>query len=156
MFSFFAGVHLNDYLSFQGNYTWNRNDVRYHALRGGAFYDQPAQTTHQLGLIDAMLYFRRRTSWVRPFLTLGTGVAHLASDAGPPTGELGMTPGSFSEYSPVVNFSVGIDLEVRRGWKIRYTFAETIQPNSLSKRLTPPGERNLASFRNLFGFVKYF
>ena len=41
VFSFFAGVHLNDYLSFQGSYTWNRNDVRYHALRGGAFYDQP-------------------------------------------------------------------------------------------------------------------
>lgn len=156
VFSPFAGVHLNDYLSFQASYTWNRNDVRYHALSGVEFYDQAAETTHQLGLIDAMLYFRRRASWVRPYLTLGGGVAHLASDAVTATGLLGGAPGSFSEYSPVVNFSVGIDLEVRRGWKIRYIFAETIQPNSLSKRLTPPGERNLASFRNLFGFVKYF
>jgi hypothetical protein len=56
----------------------------------------------------------------------------------------------------VVNFSVGMDLEIRDGWKFRYMFAETIQLNTLSKRLTPPGERNLAGFRNFFGFVKYF
>jgi hypothetical protein len=152
----FFGLHVNDYLSFQTSYIWNSNDVRYHALRGEAFYDQAAETTHQLGVVDAMLYFRRRESWVRPYLTLGTGVAHLSSDAEPATGALGSPPGSFSVYSPVVNFSVGMDLEIRDGWKFRYMFAETIQLNTLSKRLTPPGERNLAGFRNFFGFVKYF
>jgi hypothetical protein len=152
----FLGVHVNDYLTFQASYLWNRNDVRYHSLQGTVFYDQPARTTHHLLLADLMVYFRRRDSRVRPYLAAGTGVARLSSDAGPAAGAAGGAPGSFVDYSPVLNVAVGIDLRVRGGWRFRYSFGETIQRNALSHRLTPPGERNLAGFRNLFGFVKDF
>jgi hypothetical protein len=152
----FFGVHVNDYLTFQASYLWNRNDVRFHSLQGAAFYDQPARTFHHLLLGDAMVYFRPRASLFRPYLSAGTGVARLSSDAEPAAGSAAGAPGSFTDYSPVLNVAVGIDVRVRRGWRFRYSFAETIQRNSLSNRLTPPGERNLAGFRNLFGFVKEF
>jgi hypothetical protein len=155
-FSPFFGVHLNDYLSVQASYIWNRNNVRYHALHESAFYDQRARTQHQLFLGDAMLYFRGRTSWARPYLAAGMGVAYVSSSAEPALGTLAGAPGDFSAHSPVLNVAVGIDMEIRRGWKFRYSFGETIQRNAFSRRLTPPAERNLAGFRNLFGFVKYF
>ena len=41
-------------------------------------------------------------------------------------------------------------------WSFRYSFSETITGNPISARLTPPGERNLANFQNLFGFVRRF
>jgi len=155
-FSAFFGVHVSDYFSIQASYLWNRNDLRYQALQGSAFYDQHARTEHHLVLSDAMLYFRGRTSWVRPYLAAGAGVAYVSSRADPATGTLGGPPGSFEEYSPVLNVAVGIDLQLRRGWRFRYSFGETIQRNAFSRRLTPPGERNLAGFRNFFGIVKYF
>jgi hypothetical protein len=152
----FFGFHVNDYLSFQASYIWNRNDVRYQSLRGAEFYDQHARTTHHLTLGDAMLYFRGRASWVRPYLAAGTGVAYVSSDAAPPSGTLGNAPGDFAEYAPVLNVAVGIDLQLHRGWKFRYSFGEAIHRNVFSGRLTPPGERNLAGFRNFFGIAKYF
>lgn len=152
----FFGVHANEYLSFQASYMWNRNDVLFHVIRTPVFFEQRARTTHQLGVVDAMLYFRRRDSWARPYLAAGTGVACVDADAGGAAGRLPGAPGSFSECAPVLNVAVGIDLKVWRGWAFRYTFGETIQRNAFSRRLTPEGERNLAGFRNLFGFVKYF
>jgi hypothetical protein len=151
-----AGRHFNDYLSLQASYVWNQNTVRYHALRGDAFYDQRARTSHHLALAEALLYFRRRVSWARPYLAAGTGIAYGSSRAEPPIGAIAGAPGNFSEHSPVLHVAVGIDLELRRGWKLRYSFGESIQSNLFSQRLTPPGERNLAGFRNLFGIVKYF
>lgn len=150
------GVHVNDYLTFQASYLWNRNDVRFHSLQGAAFYDRSARTSQHLLLGDVMVYFRPRASRVRPYLAAGTGLARLSSEAGPASGAAPGAPGSFADYSPVLNVAVGIDVRLRRGWRFRYSFAETIQSNSLSNRLTPPGERNLAGFRNLFGFVKDF
>jgi hypothetical protein len=41
-------------------------------------------------------------------------------------------------------------------WAFRYTFSETIRGNPVSARLSPPGQRNLATFQNLFGIVKTF
>jgi hypothetical protein len=38
----------------------------------------------------------------------------------------------------------------------RYSFSETIGGNPISPRLSPPGERNLANFENLFGVVARF
>jgi hypothetical protein len=152
----FFGIHVNDYLSFQGSYIWNRNDVRFHALRGSVFYDQRARATSHLGLADVMLYFRGRGSWARPYLAAGTGIAYISNSADQPAGALPDAPGDFQEYSPVLNVAVGIDVRLRRGWSFRYTFAETIQRNALSRRLTPPGRRNLAGFRNLFGVMKTF
>jgi hypothetical protein len=52
--------------------------------------------------------------------------------------------------------AVGADWLLKKGWMFRYTFSETIRQNVISKQLAPPGERNLANFQNLFGFVKQF
>jgi hypothetical protein len=152
----FFGIHLNDYLSFQASYIWNRNDLRYHSLQGLEFYDQQAQTDQHLLLGDALLYFRSRTSWVRPYLSAGTGFAYVSSEARGTTGTLPGAPASFSEYAPVLHVAVGIDLRLAGGWNLRYCFGETMQRNAFSRHLTPPGQRRLAGFRNLFGFVKYF
>jgi hypothetical protein len=152
----FFGIHVNDYLSFQGSYIWNRNDVRFQALSGAAFYDQRARATSHLGLADAMLYFRGRASWVRPYLAAGTGIAYVSTAANRPAGGLANAPGDFQEHSPVLNVAVGIDLRLRGGWGFRYTFGETIQRNAFSRRLTPAGRRNLAGFRNFFGVMKSF
>jgi hypothetical protein len=38
----------------------------------------------------------------------------------------------------------------------RYSFSETISGNPISPSLTPPGERPLMNFQNLFGFVARF
>jgi hypothetical protein len=155
-FSPVAGYHATDFVTFQVSYIWNRNNVRYHAVSDVSFHDQPARTSHQAGIADAMLYFRRRDQWARPYLAAGTGLAWLSSEASPAQGSLTPAPGNFSEFSPILNVAVGIDLRLRRGWAFRFTFSETIQRNAMSKRLTPPAARNLAEFRNLFGFVKHF
>ena len=47
-----------------------------------------------------------------------------------------------------------MDLALLRGWRLRYSFSESLSGNPLSRRLTPMGERNLANFQNLFGVVK--
>lgn len=52
--------------------------------------------------------------------------------------------------------AVGIDIRLYHGWAFRYSFAETTRSNPISSHLSPPGNRMLANFRNLFGFVKYF
>jgi Outer membrane protein beta-barrel domain len=152
----FFGVHLNNYLSVQASYTWNRNDVRYQSIQGAAGYDVPARTTHQLAIVDALLYFRRRSSWARPYLAAGTGIARLSDETSAAAENSAMAPRDFTDYTPVINVAVGIDVRLHGGWRFRYTFAETIQHNGLSRRLTPPGVRNLAGFRNLFGFLKEF
>jgi hypothetical protein len=52
--------------------------------------------------------------------------------------------------------AVGIDLSIGEQWSFRYSFSETISGNPISARLTPPGERSLANFQNLFGFIRRF
>jgi hypothetical protein len=39
---------------------------------------------------------------------------------------------------------------------LRRKHNESISGNPISAGLTPPGERNLANFQNLFGFVRRF
>jgi hypothetical protein len=56
----------------------------------------------------------------------------------------------------VLRVAVGIDLALGDRWSVRYSFSETISGNPISARLTPPGERNLANFQNLFGVVRRF
>jgi hypothetical protein len=52
--------------------------------------------------------------------------------------------------------AVGMDLAMGTAWSFRYSFSETISGNPISARLTPPGERNLANFQNLFGIIRQF
>lgn len=160
---FFAGRHWREYLSTQAVYSWNRNDLALlstHFAGGAETTYEQARTSRQHNLgADALLYFRSRASFVRPYLAVGAGVMSFDSRAtalrvskGQPT-----PPGTaFGSTKIGLRAAAGIDLMLKGGWGIRYAFLETIQGNPVSQRLSPPGRRGLAHFQNLFGVVKYF
>jgi hypothetical protein len=159
----YIGLHWNNYLSVQADYTWNRNSLTLGALRvgqmsaGNAFYEQSFRSRQHGALGSVLLFFRPRSSWVRPFLSVGTGVVHLSAEPGSAGIVNGMNPpGAFSSTKPALHVAVGIDLKLKSGWGFRYSFAETTSANAVSRQLTPPGTRMVANFRNLFGVVKYF
>lgn len=159
----FAGVHLREYLSLQGNYVWNRNSLALtSAIASGTeqvFYEQTRSSTQHGVSGDLLLYFRNRQSRVRPYLSVGGGIVGLRSEQDrlrAVRGEPMLPPVQFASTEPVLRVAVGIDLAISRGWAFRYSFCETIRKNAISVQLSPPGQRNLATFQNLFGFVKNF
>lgn len=158
----FAGVHWNNFLSFQADYLWNRNSLTLDTLRGSAvagtmFYEQEFRSSQHTVLGNVLLYFRSRSSWVRPFLSVGSGVVHLSADPrGPGVAQGIAPPGTFRSTMAALHVAAGIDLRVHRSWAFRYSFAETSSPNSISRQLAPPGTRMLANFRNLFGIAREF
>jgi Outer membrane protein beta-barrel domain len=159
-FQVLGGIHWNDYLSLQFSYGWNRNDLTLSSFSSSsAFYEQTRGSVQQAAAGDLLVYFRKRRSRVRPFLAVGLGVTHLSSSARSLHANADAPPipsERFGSTAPVVRFPVGIDVELDRGWHFRFTFMESIRNNVISTQLTPPGERGLANFENLFGFVKYF
>ncbi len=159
----FAGRHLSDYLSVQGNFIWNANDVTLTSAvfspSGQLTYQQERSTSQQSFVGDLLLYFRSRTSWVRPYLSAGGGFFHFSSTLRGITTLIGAAtppPETFTAFEPALRVAVGADLKVRAGWSFRYSFSEVISPNPIGEQLTPPGNGNLKNFQNLFGFVKSF
>jgi hypothetical protein len=159
----YVGLHWTNYFSVQADYLWNRNLLTLDSLAasstgaGAKFYEQTFQSSQQAAFGNALLYFRPRSSWVRPFLSVGTGVVHFTAEPRSAGTENGLIPpGSFSATKLALHVAVGIDLKFKSGWGIRYSFAETSSSNPISHQLTPAGSRMLANFRNLFGVVKYF
>ena len=159
----YIGLHWTNYFSVQGDYLWNRNGLTLDSLAAGTtgaetkLYERAFESRQHAAFGNALLYFRPRSSWVRPFLSVGTGVVHFAAE--PRSGGItnGLSPpGPFSATKPALHVAVGIDLKLKSGWGFRYSFAETSSSNPISHQLTPPGSRMLANFRNLFGVVKYF
>src|SRR3989442_3091911 len=69
----FAGVHLSDYVSLQGNYVGNANRVTLTASAGFdrdfSFYEQPRTTAQHAAIVDLLIYFRERDQRVRPYLS---------------------------------------------------------------------------------------
>ena len=159
---FYVGRHFSEYFSVQGNYTLSRNGLTLTSLTTGgqeSVYEQMRTSSQQMVGAEAMAYFRPRTSALRPYLSLGGGLAHFSSRMERVTvqrGTLALPPSTFSATKPFVRVDVGIDMRIKSGWKFRYSFGETITRNPISVQLTPQGKRNLASFQNLFGFVKEF
>lgn len=156
----FAGGHVNDFLSLQAGYGWNRNSLTLTSIRLPQHsYQQPRNSSQHSGFGDVLFYFRNRRSWARPFLLVGIGVTHFASqvDGSPSvTGSPALPPRNFSAAEPGLRVAAGIDLLARNGWGFRYMFLETMQRNPISRQLSPPAARGLANFQNVFGFVKYF
>jgi hypothetical protein len=158
----FAGAHLNDYLSVLANYVWNQNTLTLtsSSVDGTtSFFEKRRGSTQHAVVGDALLYFRDRDSWARPYLSAGIGVMHL--QVGEPTllalrGQPWRPPETFASTQPVLRVAVGIDLRIRRDWRFRYSFSETISRNGVSAQLSPPGQRGLATFQNLFGVTKSF
>jgi len=156
-----AGVHLNQYLSLQANYVWNRNDLTLSSSSSGSnsFYVEQRKSSGQAALFDLLVYFRRRDSRLRPYLSAGTGVVYFSSThqrqvaiQGTPV----LPPRRFSSTRPALRVAVGIDVTVTHRLALRYSFGETIRHNDVSSQLSPPGERALANFQNLLGFVVRF
>jgi hypothetical protein len=154
----FSGVHLHDYFSLQANYIWNSNDLVLSSTSTAAdtFYEQARTSSQHAFVLDFLVYFRRRSSRIRPFLSTGGGVVHLSSReahllrsgaaASPP-------PPEFTSTRPVFRSHVGIDLRILGPLSFRYSFSESIGKNDISRHLSPPGPRRLANFQNLFGFL---
>jgi len=157
----FAGAHVHDYFSLQANYIWNSNRLRLNSASssGGAFYQEDRNSSQQAAIFDFLLYFRRRSSRIRPYLGTGGGVVHLSSSQDrilASGGTAAFPPVRFSSTGPVFRSHVGIDLRLASKLDFRYSFSEMIGSNEISKHLSPPGPRGLENFQNLFGFVVRF
>jgi outer membrane protein W len=158
----FVGTHLGRFFTLQGNYIFNRNGLTLFASTtsqtGGGFYEQPRDSSQHAIVADALVYFRRRGSGVRPYLGAGLAVVRFTSAAPTQAVARGLTPPSAAIESTRVALRshVGIDFAVGRGWTVRYSFSETIGGNPISPRLMPPGERGMANFQNLFGLLAHF
>lgn len=158
----FVGVHLGRYFTVQSNYAWNRNDLTmfssFTSAEGGGFYEQRRSGTQHAVVGDALLYFRALGSGVRPYLSTGAGVVRFKSESAGGVVESGLPSpdGEIASTRFVLRVAVGIDLAIGDRWSFRYSFSESISGNPISARLTPPGERNLANFQNLFGFIRRF
>ncbi|MFZ0733231.1 MAG: outer membrane beta-barrel protein [Candidatus Sulfotelmatobacter sp.] len=159
----FAGKHLNDFFSVQGEYVWNRNPLMLSAatLSAGPVDEyKQARSSSQYSLFASVLvYFRRRESRVRPYLSVGTGWVHLVSTTKSVSvmqGALAIPPSQFSADMIGLRVPVGIDVTLHRGWRFRYSFSETLSRNPISHELMPAGPHSLKNFQNLFGIVREF
>ena len=157
----FAGVHIAQYFSVQANWMWNRNDLTligsHTAPETGGFYEQRRQSHQHAFVVDGLVYFRRLDSRIRPYLGTGLSVLWFSSEEGVSSAR-GLTPpaGRIASTHLGLRSHVGIDLKLSRHLSFRYSFSETISGNPISPSLTPPGERGLMNFQNLFGFVTQF
>jgi hypothetical protein len=134
-----AGTHFSDWISVQMNYMGNRNRITSNQLAGTAYSERASdEGQHAIGG-DLLVYFRPRTSVIRPYLSAG-GAAVFLRD-GP---------------KPGLRLAVGIDFMTKSGWGFRYSFSQITNANPFSKELQPPGSRLLMNYHHLFGFVRYF
>jgi hypothetical protein len=157
----FAGLHLHDYFSVQGNYIWNQNDLALYSTSSQSdnFYQQARTSSQHAAVFDFLVYFRKRSSRIRPYLGTGGGVIHLSSREGATIGIGGspsLPPANFTSTRPVFRSHVGIDFRLLPKVDFRYSFSEMIGSNDISRHLSPPAPRRLANFQNLFGFVFRF
>jgi hypothetical protein len=153
----FAGVHLHNYFSVQGNFIWNENNLQLNSASSGTgrSYQEKRSISQAAGVFDFLLYFRGRKSHIRPYLGTGVGVIHLFTTETKVIESQGAPalPPTFSYTGPVFRSHVGIDLRLSGKLDFRYSFSEFIGHNELSEHLSPPGSSTLKNFQNLFGFV---
>jgi hypothetical protein len=155
-----SGMHVREYVTVQANYIWNRNRLALASVRstdrGPSFYEQPLTSSQHAIVGDLLVYFRERRSVVRPYLSVGVGVVRLETKAdGTARSRNAVLPAETSRATrATLRVAVGLDLRLGRGWSARYSFSESVSGNPISAQLSPPGQRNLANFQNLFGVVR--
>ena len=161
--SLFLGWHIFKYVSIQGNYIWNRNDLTLTSTLSNpaavSFYKQPMSSTENALIGDVLIYFRARGDRIRPYLSQGGGVVLFStreSGSALASGNLLAPPGNSSSAFPGSRTAVGLDVRVAHAWYFRYTFGENISHNPVSAQLSPPGQRLLKNFQNLFGIFRTF
>ena len=156
------GLHVHEYVTVQANYVWNRNDVALTSVRatdsGSSFYEQPRTSSQHAIVGDLLVYFRERRSVVRPYLSAGVGVVRLETkgDGQERVGNAAPAQASSQASRALLRVAVGIDVALAGGWIARYSFSESLSGNPISTQLSPPAQRNLANFQNLFGVVRAF
>jgi hypothetical protein len=162
-FTLFVGRHLSDYFSIQANYIWNTNDLTLTSASfspmGEVSYQETRGSSQFSFIGDALVYFRNRRSWIRPYLSAGAGITHLSSHQHRIVSLIGpasLPAEQFTANNLALRVAVGADLTLHHGWWFRYSFSETLTSNSISQHLTPPGQGNLKDFQNLFGLLKTF
>jgi hypothetical protein len=157
----FAGAHLNPYLSIQASYIRNRDDLTLSSSSpaSNSFFEERRTSAQNALILDVMGYFRPLKSRLRPYLSVGAGPVRFSS-ARQAEVAIGGTPlippEHFSSVRPALRVAVGIDVKLASHMALRYSFSETIRHNDISAQLSPPGQRSLASFQNLFGVVFHF
>ena len=159
----FLGRYIGNYVSVQANYIWNANDLTLNATAiapaTAKFYQETRASSQTSVIGDVLVFFRNRRSPLRPYLSAGTGVVHLASSrhtVDAVSGSPVLPPDKFRANVAGLRVAVGIDAKLRHGFSLRYSFSETISSNPISGQLSPPGERLLKNFQNLWGFLKTF
>lgn len=157
----FAGMHLDNWFSLQANYLLSQNNLLLTSTSSGSntFYAQTRTSSVQAVVGDFLLYFRPRSSRIRPYLGTGAGVLHVRSTANRLVASGGvpvLPPFTFSSDRPVFRSHVGIDLRLIRKLDFRYSFSEMIATNAISRELSPPAFSRFKVFQNLFGVVLRF
>jgi hypothetical protein len=154
----FIGIHLFSYVSLQADYVWNRNDVALTSTFSGpeapSFYKQPESVTQNAFLGNVLVYFRRRDSRIRPYLSEGGGgvlIHNRRSGGGIVVGNPAIPPASSDHASIALRTSVGLDVRLRGTWYFRYSFGETLTRNTFGDQLSPPEHRVAKNFQSLFG-----
>jgi hypothetical protein len=158
-----VGRHLSDYFTVQAEYIWNRNGL---TVTSAAFSNETQQgyqetrcSSQQSAIADVLVYFRKRDSRLRPYLSVGTGFVHFASSQErieQVVGTPDLPPQRFGSNMIALHVPVGMDVHLGKGWAFRYTFSETLSKNPVSDQLSPHGQHSLKNFQNLFGFVRRF
>ncbi len=159
----FAGRHLYNYFSLQGSYSWNRNafGITGSRLANGAeaTFQRDYRSRSHSAAGEALFYFRPRGSRFRPYLSGGLGLVNFSAAARAVTVSKGLVqlpPAAFQETRPFWRTTVGIDIQLQRGYAFRYNFWETISGNPISKQLAPQAARGLANFQSIFSLLKQF
>lgn len=154
----FAGIHVFDYVSLQTDYGWNRNDIALVSTsegpNSGNFFREPESITQQAFLANVLIYFRRRSSRIRPYVSEGGGAVLLDtrfSGRAIVEGSPVLPPATSHHWSIALRTLVGIDLRIRGPWYLRYTFGETITRNMIGDQVAPAQHRIPKNFQNLFG-----
>jgi hypothetical protein len=158
----FVGSHVQEYLTVQGNYVWNRNDLTLTSVRttdsGPSFYEAPRASSQHAFIGDLLVYFRERRSAIRPYLSAGVGVVRFQTTArgGDSVRNATLPPLTSVATRALLRVAVGLDVSMGGHWGARYSFSESVSGNPISAQLSPPGQRGLANFQNLFGVVRSF
>jgi hypothetical protein len=158
----FAGYHLHRFFSVQADYLGNRNDLTlvssFLTPTAGGLYEQQRRSAQHIFVADTLVYFRRLGSGIRPYLGTGLCLIRFASRDVVRTTSTHVieTPGEITDTGIALRSHVGIDFRLSTTVSFRYSFSEIIGRNPISRQLTPKGERGLANFENLFGFVVQF
>ena len=133
------GYHASDWVSFQAGYIWNRNRIVTTNVAGATFSQTQSTRGQHAVSGDLMLYFRARSSRIRPYLSAGPSWVRV-----------------LDENKAGLRVAVGVEVMIGSGWGVRYSFSEMLTANPLAAHLHPPGQPKLMNFQNLFGFVKVF